>query len=54
MLNDPLAAALAKIMNAEKVGKREVIIRPASKLIKTILTINKRSEITQIVIVVYL
>ena len=39
MLNDPLAAALAKIMNAEKVGKREVIIRPASKLIKTILKI---------------
>ncbi len=39
MLNDPLAAALAKIMNAEKVGKREVVIRPASKLIKTILNI---------------
>ncbi|MBI4152079.1 30S ribosomal protein S8 [Candidatus Woesearchaeota archaeon] len=37
MLNDPLAAALAKIMNAEKVGKREVVIRPASKMLKVIL-----------------
>ncbi len=44
MLNDPLAAALAKIMNAEKVGKREVVIRPASKMIKTILNMmNERN-----------
>ena len=39
MLNDPLAAALAKIINAEQVGKREVVVRPASKMIKKILTI---------------
>ncbi len=39
MLNDPLAAALTKIMNAEKVGKKEVEVRPASKLIKKVLTI---------------
>ncbi|PIN87406.1 30S ribosomal protein S8 [Candidatus Woesearchaeota archaeon CG10_big_fil_rev_8_21_14_0_10_32_24] len=39
MLNDPLAAALAKILNAERVGKREVLIKPASKMIKIILTI---------------
>jgi len=39
MLNDPLAAALAKILNAEKVGKREVVVRPASKMIKKVLTI---------------
>jgi len=39
MFNDPLAAALAKILNAEKVGKREVLIKPASKLIKEVLTI---------------
>ncbi len=39
MLNDPLAAALTKILNAEKVGKKEVVIRPASKMIKTILNI---------------
>ena len=39
MLNDPLAAALAKIFNAEQVGKREVVIRPASKMIKRVLTL---------------
>ena len=39
MLNDPLAAALAKIFNAEKVGKREVTVRPASKMIKKVLTL---------------
>ena len=39
MLNDPLAAALTKILNAERVGKREVEIRPASKMIKQILTL---------------
>ena len=39
MLNDPLAAALAKISNAEKVGKKEVLLRPASKLLRQILTI---------------
>ena len=39
MLNDPLAATLAKIMNAEKVGKREVVVKPASKMVKKVLTI---------------
>ena len=39
MFNDPLAAALAKVMNAELVGKKEVLIKPASKMIKTVLTI---------------
>ncbi|MBU0470451.1 MAG: 30S ribosomal protein S8 [Nanoarchaeota archaeon] len=39
MLNDPLAAALTKIVNAERVGKKEVLIKPASKMIKKILTI---------------
>jgi small subunit ribosomal protein S8 len=39
MLNDPLAAILSKIMNAEKVGKKEVVIKPASKMIKTVLSI---------------
>ena len=37
MLHDPLAAALAKIHNAERVGKKEVMIRPASKMILTVL-----------------
>ena len=39
MLNDPLAATLAKILNAERVGKREVVIRPSSVIIKKILGI---------------
>jgi small subunit ribosomal protein S8 len=39
MLNDPLAAALTKIVNAEKVGKKEVLIRPASKMIKKVMNI---------------
>lgn len=39
MLNDPLAAALAKVINAERVGKREVLIKPASKIIKKIFTL---------------
>ncbi len=39
MLNDPLAATLSKIHNAEKVGKKEVVIRPVSKMIRTVLQI---------------
>lgn len=39
MLNDVLAATLSKVMNAEKVGKREVVIKLSSKLIKNVLTI---------------
>jgi small subunit ribosomal protein S8 len=39
MFNDPLAAALTKILNAEKVGKKEVVIRPASKMIKKVFEI---------------
>ncbi len=39
MFNDPLAAALSKIMNAERAGKREVLIKPASKLLKEVLNL---------------
>jgi small subunit ribosomal protein S8 len=39
MLNDPLAAALSKMLNAEKIGKRELLIKPASKVIKEVLTL---------------
>jgi small subunit ribosomal protein S8 len=41
MLNDPLAAVLTKIVNAEKIGKKEVVIRPVSKMIKKVLEIMK-------------
>ena len=39
MLQDPLAAALTKVLNAERVGKKEVFIKPASKMVKSILLI---------------
>ena len=39
MLQDPLADALSTIKNAEKVGKREVHIRPASKLMGRVLKV---------------
>lgn len=39
MLNDPLAAALSKILNAERRSKKEVLIKPVSKLIRTVLSI---------------
>lgn len=39
MQNDPLAAALSKILNAEKVGRSDVVVRPASKMIQKVLTI---------------
>lgn len=39
MLNDPLADALAEIKNAERVGKRECMVKPASKLIGRVLKV---------------
>lgn len=38
-LNDPLASALSKILNAEKIGKNVCSIRPVSNIVKTILTL---------------
>jgi len=45
MLNDPLAAALSKILNAEKRSKKEVLIKPISKTIKTVLTIMNENKL---------
>ena len=42
VMNDTLAAALSKIMNAEKAGKKECTIRPISKVISGVLGILKR------------
>ncbi len=39
MLNDHLAAALCKILNAERAGKREVMLRQASRLLREVLGI---------------
>ena len=38
-LNDPLANVFSNIINCEKIGKNQVTIKPASKLIKRILTL---------------
>jgi len=39
MLNDPLANILSKILNAEKLGKQQCIVKPSSKIIKKVLDI---------------
>ena len=39
MLNDPLADALSLIKNAEKAGKMEAVVRPASKLVGHVLKV---------------
>jgi len=39
MQNDPLSDALSRINNAAMAGRREVIIKPASKLIGRVLKI---------------
>ncbi len=36
-LLDPLSNALSAIMNAERLGKKQVILKPASKLIANVL-----------------
>src|SRR3990172_7077921 len=41
MLNDPLANALSAIFNADRIGKRECLIKPFSKTIKNVLMILK-------------
>jgi small subunit ribosomal protein S8 len=38
-LNDPLAAVLSQIIAYEKAGKKEIVTKMNSKLVKTILTI---------------
>jgi small subunit ribosomal protein S8 len=44
MLNDPLATALSKILNAEKVGKKECSIYPSSKVVEKVLEIMKDKQ----------
>lgn len=44
MLQDPLNDALSQIRNAEKVGKKDVLIRPASKLIGRVLKVMQEGS----------
>lgn len=39
MLNDPLANALSKMLNAEKIGKENCVIKPISSIIRRVLEI---------------
>ncbi len=41
MMNDPLAAMLSKVNNAEKTGKGTCTFRPVSKVIKQVLNIMR-------------
>lgn len=42
-LNDPLANALSALINADKIGKTEIMIKPVSKLIKKVLELMNES-----------
>ena len=42
-LNDPLAAVLSKILNAEKASKKECLVKPISKNIQKILDIMNKN-----------
>jgi len=44
MLNDTLATALSAILNKEKIGKKECIVRPSSKIIKAVLKIMNENN----------
>ena len=43
-LNDPLAAALSNIWNAEKIGKENCMVGIASNIIKNVLKIFKEND----------
>ncbi|MCD6414829.1 MAG: 30S ribosomal protein S8 [Candidatus Diapherotrites archaeon] len=42
MLLDPLSDAMTVIKNAEKAGKRECVVKPASKLIGNVLKVMQK------------
>ena len=44
MLNDPLANALSKIINSEKIGKDSCMIKPVSSVIKKVFDIMKDKQ----------
>ncbi len=43
MLNDPIADAMIRLRDAENAGKKEVILKPASKLLGNILSIMQKN-----------
>jgi len=46
MLNDPLANTLSALLNYERASKRELLVHPASKLLRVVLNIlNKEGYV---------
>ena len=43
-MNDTLASALSKMLNTEKAGKRDCMIKPVSKITKSVLDILKQHK----------
>ena len=43
-LNDPLANVLSNIINCEKIGKHELIVKPSSKFILSILNVLQQNR----------
>ena len=43
-LNDPLSNVLSHILNCEKAGKKECIVKPSSNTIKKVLQIMKENK----------
>ena len=43
-INDPLSNVLSHILNCEKSGKKECIVKPISSLIKRVLHIMKENK----------
>lgn len=39
VMNDTLSAALSKIGNAERIGKKECVVKPVSRVIKEVLSV---------------
>ena len=44
MLNDPLANALSKILNAENLGRSSCLIKPISTVVKNVLKIMQTNQ----------
>ncbi len=42
MLNDPLSNVLSNILNCEKIGKKECVVFPSSKIIKKVLEVMNK------------
>ena len=44
VLNDPLSSVLSHILNCEKAGKKECLVKPSSSIIKKVLQIMKDNK----------